>query len=312
MEIISASRRTDIPAFYMDWFMERVRAGYALYPNPFGGTVHRVSLLPQDVHSIVFWSKHYGPLLPRLGELLDMGYGLCFHYTINGAPPSLEPHMPPLELSVRLFRDLARGTNPRQVLWRFDPIVLTQELDRDFYLRRFKEIAHQLEGFTHRCYFSFVSLYGKTRANMARQGILWREPSLEEKAELACRLSELARGFGMELLACCQEDLLKYGISGGSCVDGELLSQLSPHRPSITSPRPTRPGCRCTASRDIGIYDTCPLGCVYCYATRSCQVALHRMAFHDPSSESLLPLAGEGGDLSRKRSHSSMDIINSR
>lgn len=293
MEIISASRRTDIPALYMEWFMQRVRAGHAVYPNPFGGTLHRVSLLPEDVHSIVFWSKHYGPLLPHLEELLDRGYRPCFHYTINGAPRAMEPHVPPWELSVRIFRELASRTSPRQVLWRFDPIVLTSELDQAFYLNRFREIGSRLAGFTERCYFSFAAFYRKTKAKMAREGILWGEPSLEEKKELAFQLAELAHGFGMELLACCQEDLLQYGIAMGRCVDGELLSGLLPDRPPILTPRPTRPGCGCTASRDIGMYDTCPLGCVYCYATQSRDLALRHMAKHDPLAEILIPNPGK-------------------
>jgi hypothetical protein len=289
MEIVSVSRRTDIPALYMDWFMGRVREGYAVYPNPFGGTLHRVSLLPQEVHSLVFWSKHYGPLLPHLGKLLDMGYATCFHYTINHLPPLLEPHVPPWELSVRIFGELVSRTSPRQVFWRFDPIVLTEELDHGFYLSRFAQIGSRLQGLTQRCYFSFVTPYGKAKAKMRRVGIPWREPSAQEKEELAWAMARLARDFGMELMACCQEELVGDGIHKARCVDGELLSELSPNRPPVVTPRPTRPGCGCTASRDIGMYDTCPMGCMYCYANQSRELALSRMRRHDPLSETLLP-----------------------
>ncbi len=288
MEIISASRRTDIPAFYMDWFMQRLKQGFALYPNPFGGSLHRVSLLPEDVHSIVFWSKHYGPLLPHLGALLEQGYCMCFHYTINNAPRLLEPHAPPWELSVKIFQKLALATSPKQVFWRFDPIVLTSELDMDFYLARFRQIASRLQGFTERCYFSFVNLYAKTRSKMRNKGISWKEPSPQEKKELALAMAEAAEGFGIKLLACCQEDLLGNGVQAGRCVDGELLSKLFPERPPVLSPRPTRPGCGCSASRDIGMYDTCPMGCVYCYASQSRELALVRLGRHDPLGSMLL------------------------
>jgi hypothetical protein len=288
MEIISASRRTDIPAFYMQWFMQRLKEGSASYPNPFVGTLHKVSLRPADVHSIVFWSKHYGPLLSHLGELLDGGYRMCFHYTINNAPDLLEPHVPPWELSVRIFKELASATSPRQVFWRFDPIILTQELDGRFYLARFREIGSRLQGYTERCYFSFVSLYGKTRSKMRRAGISWREPSPQEKKELALAMAETAEGFGMKLMACCQEELLGDGIQGAKCVDGELLSELFPEQPPILTPRPSRPGCGCSASRDIGMYDSCPMGCLYCYANQTWELALTRFNNHDPLGETLM------------------------
>ncbi|MEJ5375230.1 MAG: DUF1848 domain-containing protein [bacterium] len=290
MQIISASRRTDIPAFYMQWFMIRVEEGFAYYPNPFGMTLQRVSLLPTDVHSIVFWSKHYGPLLANLGKLLDKGYCMCFHYTINNAPRLLEPHSPPWELSVKIFGELALATSPKQVFWRFDPIVLTKELDHRFYLNRFREIGSKLQGLTERCYFSFVNLYGKTKSKMLKKGISWIQPSLQEKRELAGAMAELARDWGMKLLACCQEDLLGDGIQGARCIDGELLSELFPDKPPALDPGSTRPGCGCSKSRDIGMYDTCPMGCVYCYAYQSRQQALNHFKKHDPMGWTLVDM----------------------
>lgn len=273
--------------------MQRIKEGFVFYPNPFGNTLHRVSLLPKDVHSIIFWSKHYGPLLPRLGELLDKGYKVCFHYTINNAPRLLEPHAPPWELSVKIFRELASATSPRQVFWRFDPIVLTRELNAGFYLTRFKEIGSRLQGATERCYFSFVQLYGKTKSKMQKKEILWREPSLQEKKELVLAMKEVAEGFDIKLQACCQEDLLGEAIQAARCVDGELLWELSPDRPPVLGSKPTRPGCGCSASRDIGMYDTCPMGCVYCYANQSLELALTRFEKHDPRGQMLLPGSGQ-------------------
>lgn len=268
--------------------MQRLKEGFVYYPNPFGNTVHRVSLLPRDVHSIVFWSKHYGPLLPHLGKLLEGGYKMCFHYTINNAPHLLEPHAPPWELSVKIFRELACATSPQQVFWRFDPIVLTRELDPDFYLARFKEIGSKLQGATERCYFSFVQLYAKTKSKMKKRGVSWTEPSLQEKRDLAMAMAQAAEDLGIKLLACCQEDLLGGGIQGARCVDGGLLSELFPERPPVAGFKPTRPGCGCSTSRDIGVYDTCPMGCVYCYATQSSKLALTRFGKHYPGDQMLL------------------------
>jgi hypothetical protein len=289
MNIISASRRTDIPALYTDWFLRRIEEGFVAYPNPFSGTIHTVSLAPEDVHSIVFWSKHYRPLLPHLEYLQRKGFRMFFHYTINGLPRCLEPSSPPWELSVRIFKELSHRTSSRHVAWRFDPIVITEELDSKWYIRQFTSIGSRLMGSTERCYISFVHLYGKTKRNLNRLGVRFREPSLEEKLDLSLELERIARGFGMELLACCQPDLVTKGIKMGRCVDGELLSELFPERTPILEHRPTRPGCGCTASRDIGMYDTCSLGCTYCYANQSRTLAHVRRERHDPSCQMLLP-----------------------
>ena len=125
MHIISVSRRTDVPAFYAPWWMNRLRVGSVSYPNPYSGKMHTVSLRPEDVHSIVFWSKHYAPLFPYLDEMEEQGYRFYCHYTITGAPRELEPHVPRWEEAAQVFGELARRIGPRQVLWRFDPISPT-------------------------------------------------------------------------------------------------------------------------------------------------------------------------------------------
>lgn len=291
MNIISASRRTDIPALYMDWFMGRIRDGFVTYPNPFSGTFYTVSLAPEEVHSIVFWSKHYRPLLPHLDELHKRGFGMFFHYTITGLPRHLEPCSPPWELSVKILKELSLRTGSKQVAWRFDPIVLTEELDSRWYIKKFTDIGRKLAGLIERCYVSFVHLYGKTRRNLHRLAIRLREPSLEEKLELASQLERIAQEFGIEVFFCCQPDLVAGGMKMGRCVDGELLSALFPEKPGVLQARPTRPGCGCTESKDIGMYDSCSLGCTYCYANQSGTLARSHRRSHDPSCQMLLPRA---------------------
>jgi hypothetical protein len=176
MNIISASRRTDIPAFYSQWLVNRLRAGFVRYPNPFSGEVYTVSLRPEDVHSIVFWSKHYAPLLPHLDELEEGDYRFYFHYTITGAPRTLEPHVPGWQQAVQVFRKLAERTSSRQVQWRFDPILFTHELGPAFYAARFRDVATALSGATERCYFSFAVFYGKVGRrlrNGCRKPAVW-------------------------------------------------------------------------------------------------------------------------------------------
>ncbi len=283
--IISASRRTDIPAFYMPWFMHRLRAGTVSYPNPFGGQNHTLSLRPEDVHSIVFWSKFYGPFLCHVDELQAQGYAFYAHYTITGAPPCLEPNVPHWEQAVQVFRTLAARTSPRHVQWRFDPILLTDDLDAAFYLDRFRQIAAALEGATTRCYFSFATFYTKVTRRLEKAGIRFIDPPLEARQALVETLAAAASNHGMTLYSCCQADLLSARVRPAHCVDADLLAELFPDRPLTRTARPTREQCGCFASRDIGMYDTCPFGCLYCYAnTGQTLTSIH----HDPHSLMLI------------------------
>jgi len=288
VNIISASRRTDIPGFYSDWFMRRLRAGSVSYPNPYSGEVHTVSLLPDDVHSIVFWSKHYAPLLPHLDELEERGYRATFHYTITGAPRELEPHVPAWQEEVKTLRDLAGRTTPGHVTWRFDPILFTDQLGAPLYLQRFQEIASSLEGAVERCAFSFATFYAKVARQLDRAVVRYVDPPLEQKEALVEQMADIGDERGITLHACCWPDLVGGRIRQSHCVDGGLLGRLFPDRPLVSERRPTRDGCGCYASRDIGMYDTCPYGCVYCYANQSHELALRRHRAHDPQGEMII------------------------
>lgn len=293
MNIVSVSRRTDIPAFYGEWFMGRVRDGYVRYLNPFGGQEHEVSLLPEDVHAFVFWSKNFGPFTKHLPELDEKGYDFYFHFTITGLPEPFEDLVVNVDEAIATFRLLAGRYGPERVQWRFDPIVISNVTGPDFYVRRFEEIASRLRGATERCYFSFVSIYSKVRRNLEalekEQNISCHDPSLTDKMSLTGRLREIADSHGITLYSCCEGELATGGVRQAQCVDGELLFELFPHRPRQTKINPTRRGCRCVVSRDIGAYDTCPHGCVYCYANMNKELAKKRSATHDPSSDILTP-----------------------
>lgn len=267
--------------------MNRLQAGFVSYPNPFSGEVYTVSLLPEEVHSIVFWSKHYGPLLPHLDELEELGYRFYFHFTITGAPNFLEPHVPNWQRAVDVFQRLADRTSQHHVQWRFDPILFTDQLGTEFYIKRFREIATALAGATKRCYFSFATLYGKVEHQLRRAKIQNVEPPLEEKQVLTKALVSIADECCITLYACCQDVLVTDRIKKAHCVDGDLLAQLFPDRPLVSKLNPTREQCGCVTSRDIGVYDTCPFGCVYCYANQGHQVALKRFKAHNPHNEVL-------------------------
>jgi hypothetical protein len=297
MNIISASRRTDIPAFYSEWFMGRVREGRVRYANPFGGQVYEVSLRPEDIHSIVFWSKNFQPLEPHLPGLEAMGYDFIFHFTLTGLPKPFEGYVPPWQEAVQSFLRLSDRYGPKRVLWRFDPIIFSNITGPDYFKRSFETLARRLERATERCYFSFVSLYPKVRLNLQRLAFGRGDPagrpynpSYPEKLSLVKEMVGIAHSHGITLYACCDEALAISGVRPARCVDGELLSELFPHKPKQSKVTPTRKGCHCTQSRDIGAYDTCPHGCVYCYANLNHELAQSRFEAHDPSADMLLPV----------------------
>jgi hypothetical protein len=262
--IISASRRNDVPAFKSDWLMDCIRAGGVEVRNPFGGKTSRISLLPEQVHSIVFWSKDYRPLLPHLEELEARGFNLFFHFTITGLPRSLEPAVPLTETAIETLTQLSRRYSPRHAIWRFDPIIFGADMETHYYLQLFSDLAKQFAGKVERCYFSFVDFYAKVSKRLGAGS--WYDPPLEQKRALAAKLAEIAADNSLALYTCCEDALIQSGISGGHCIDGSLLADLFPDKPPIRRIHPTRKECGCYLSRDIGAYGVCRHGCRYCYA----------------------------------------------
>jgi hypothetical protein len=289
--IISCSRRTDIPAFYTPWLMNRLRAGYCHTLNPFGGQVYRVPLTPENVIALAFWTRNPGPMARYLDELEARGYAFYFNVTMTGYPSAFEPHSPALPAALRTFQEFARRLSPVQMRWRYDPIVISSATPVDYHLRHFDEIARELAGCTNHCTFSFVQFYGKTTRNLGeaarKNGVSLSRPGLEEQQALASQLAGIARTHGMTFNACCSEDLLVEGVTKSRCIDPALIQQLAPGRAEGLKSKPTRPSCGCVASVDVGIYDTCLFECAYCYATSHPAAARQRHANHDPE-DSLL------------------------
>ncbi|GAK51928.1 hypothetical protein Despr_2000 [Candidatus Moduliflexus flocculans] len=290
-EVISVSRRTDVPAWYADWFMKRIRAGFAQYRNPFGGQTHEVSLRPEDVMAFVFWSRNYAPLLPHLPELDDRGYSSYFHFTLTDYDTPLEPSAPPTDHIIKIFHALANRYSPKHVLWRFDPIIFSEKMPPERMLERFERLAERLKGTTERCYISLVDSYQKVRKNvepLIKQGWWGEPPNQETLQSFAAQLVALAQRNDITLHACCETVFSGIdGIQQAHCVDPLLLAQLFPDTFHALRPAPTREGCGCFASRDIGAYDTCVHGCAYCYANASHAKALARFNKHDPQRSSL-------------------------
>ncbi|NLH43446.1 MAG: DUF1848 domain-containing protein [Planctomycetes bacterium] len=287
-QIISVSRRTDVPAFYGPWFMGRVREGYAGVVHPFGGKRYVVSLRREDVTCFVFWSKDFTPFVEDIETLDRLGYRFYFNYTVTAAPTVFESCVDKAA-ALRTLKLLSRRYSPSHINWRFDPIVLSSVCDGEFYLREFERLAHELEGLVERCYFSFVMPYRKVDRNFGvleqTEGLRIIHASESERIDLAHQLAATAGSHGITMHSCCGEYLLAdETIQRAHCIDGSLIERLFYPQGLAWSEKPTREGCGCAESIDIGTYDTCPHGCVYCYANANKAVARRAFEEHDPAS----------------------------
>jgi hypothetical protein len=285
--IISVSRRTDIPAFYGNWLMRRIRDGFVGVVNPFGGQRYRVSLKPEDVACLVFWSKDFTPFLAHLETLDRLGYRFYFNYTVTALPSVFESDVDK-PAALRTLKHLAERYSPAQINWRFDPIILSSISDEAFYVRAFESLASELEGLGERCCFSFVAFYGKVRRNFKdlerTRGVRVAEPSEEVRIDLANQLAQIATMHGITMHSCCGDYLLGEKIRKAHCIDGALIERLFGPCEIAYKDKGTRPQCGCTESTDIGTYDTCPHGCAYCYANANKPTARQAFEHHDPDS----------------------------
>lgn len=279
--IVSASRRGDIPAYYVDWLMGRIEAGYAEVRNPFDARRStRVSLAAEDVDFLVLWTRDPRPIAPRMRELDDRGIRSYVQMTITGYPASIEPGAPGFDEAIRALCELSDAIGSRRVLWRYDPIFVAEGLDADFHRRSFERIASGIEGRTERVTLSLLDEYAGTASRLARSGYpgaLFGSPRGASPASappdpysaLLSELAAIAKSRGMLPLACAEPyDLTALGIEAGACVDAALASSLwGLELPPRKDPGQRR-ACRCAKSVDIGSYGSCPRACAYCYANR--------------------------------------------
>lgn len=294
--IISASRRTDIPAFYAKWFMNRIRAGYCLVPNPFNSNqVAHISLTPQDVDAIVFWTRNPRPLFDSLDELNASGYRYYFQYTLLNYPAAIEPHTPECTMALQTFQELADRIGPERVIWRYDPVMVTNLTPPDWHLETYARLAEALHGCTHRSVISLLDLSAniqKRLKELQMQGVELTniDPQAPWFPSLLSGLAQAAQKNGMEIVSCAEEINLKpYGIRAGKCIDDDYLKAVFGLDVDHTKDRSQRKACGCVVSKDVGAYDSCLFGCTYCYATTNFKRSQKRHADHDPNLEWLIP-----------------------
>ena len=288
--IISASRRTDIPAFYSEWLSRRLDAGFCRVPNPFNPKqISEISLRSDDVDCIVFWTKNPAPMLPRLGEIDGRNIPYYYQFTLNGYGCDLEPHLPPLDERIKTFRRLSDRIGPERVIWRYDPIIVSNQTDFEFHRRRFALIADHLAGSTVRCMTSYLSPYRKTRRRIDQeQGVDFDVRENQNALSLLSDIADCAKSHGITLLTCAESlNTASIGIARGHCIDALLIHRLFGKAVPTKKDAGQRGACLCAPSRDIGVPDTCLHGCPYCYATRDHDLAKRRHGEHDPTATCL-------------------------
>jgi hypothetical protein len=303
--IVSASRSTDIPAFYGDWFMARLKAGYVKWKSPFCGSPHYVSFAKTRV--FVFWSKNPAPFFPHLAVMDRMGYHYYFLFTLNDYDnEGLEPGVPPARERIETFIRLSRRIGKGRVIWRFDPLVLADGISVGDLLEKIRSVGDRIAPFTRQLVFSFIDIekYPKVRRNLREGGITGaREFTGDEIGEFCTGLASLNRRWGLSLSACAEgRDLSRFGIGKGQCIGYDLMAGEFGNDPNLMDflrpsgqqtlggmaavanpPRQLKdPGqrstCRCIVSKDIGQYSTCMHLCTYCYANASSERARRNYA----------------------------------
>lgn len=281
--IISASRRTDIPAFYSSWFFSRLHDGFVLVRNPFNyRQVSRISLKKDAVDGFVFWTKNPLPMLARLDELQDYPY--YFQFTLTPYGSDIEPNLPDKDtVLIPAFRNLAGRIGPGRVIWRCDPILLTEKYNIQYHIETFRAMASRLSGYTRQCTISFLDIYKNTARSMR---LLQMQPPDRKQQDIIMQsFSETASEHGIKLAVCSEpRSFSQFGASRSACVSADLLECIGGFHLAAAKDNGQRPECLCCQSIDIGAYNTCPHGCLYCYANYNHTSVAANCSRHNPLS----------------------------
>ncbi|MCF6094772.1 DUF1848 domain-containing protein [Microaerobacter geothermalis] len=296
--IISASRRTDIPAFFGDWFMMRIEQGYFHRINPFNTKqVRRFSLLPDDLDAIVFWTKNPKPFLKHLNQLDGLGYRYYFQHTLNDYPEHFEPAMPSLSSRIETFKILSERLGPERVIWRFDPIIISSVTPMEYHLEKISYIAGKLKGYSGRLVISFLDFYGKVQTRLKALQNKYHltftdmtDPQFaDELGFMAKEIKQIADHNKFQVVTCAEAvDLDRFGIEHGMCIDAGLIQSIFGMNIKYKKDKNQRDECLCTESVDMGAYNTCRFNCTYCYAVQSSQSVANTLKKHRPDSASLI------------------------
>ena len=263
--ILSVSRRTDIPNYYSDWFIARIKEGFLYVRNPMNAhQISRIDLSPEVVDCIVFWTKNPANMIEKLEDLKKYMY--YFQFTLTGYGRDVEPNLPnKREELIPIFKRLSGKIGKERVIWRYDPILISKRYTMNYHLQAFEEIADNLADYTERVVISFVDFYSKTKRNARGLGI--RQITDEEMLEVAGKMAQIASKYNLIIETCAEQiNLHEIGIQHGSCIDKKLIERLLGCKLIAKKDKNQRAGCGCFESVEVGTYNTCLSGCKYCYA----------------------------------------------
>lgn len=305
--IISASRRTDIPAFYSEWFFNRIKEKYVLVPNPYNPKmISRIELNPTVVDCFVFWTKNPGPMIERLDGLKDYKY--YFQFTLNPYGEEIENHIPSMEKRIEIFKRLSDKIGKEKVVWRYDPLFTNKKYDVSFHKEVFAEIAYKLKGHTGRCMLGFIDHYQHIRSEVGKLEIYPLKK--EEVEEMAVSFKQTMDQYpSIEFDTCTKKvDLTHLGIPSGSCVDRKLIETIIGYPISARKDKNQRDICNCIESIDIGTYESCLNGCIYCYAIKgNYNTAEFNSRKHDKNSPMLIGNVKDGDIIKDREMKSPID-----
>lgn len=306
--IISASRRTDIPTYYSEWFFNRIKEGYVLVRNPVNiHQISRIDLNPDVVDGIVFWTKNPTPMLNKLDRLKDYAY--YFQFTLNAYGQDIEKFIPSKNnIIIPTFQKLSDMIGPDRVIWRYDPIFLNKKYTIEYHTRYFEELAKRLSLYTKKCVISFLDFYKNTEQNIYNLNI--EKLDFETQNLIAKNISEIAHSYGLKLETCAEGiDLKKYGIEHGRCIDDRLFSKLLNVPLEIKKDKNQRLECGCIESIDIGSYNTCKNGCCYCYANYNGNIVNLNTEKHNPNNPLIVGNVGSEDRITNRKMYSYLDDI---
>ncbi|MCD7898767.1 MAG: DUF1848 domain-containing protein [Bacteroides sp.] len=292
--IISVSRRTDIPAFYSQWFFNRIKEGYVLVPNPYNPKmISRVSLDPAVVDCIVFWTKNPAPMIDKLDLLRDYKY--YFQFTLNPYGEDIENNLPLISKRIEIFKRLSDRMGKEKVIWRYDPILTNPKYTVYFHKEAFAQIAEGLKDHTERCMLGFIDHYQHIRSEVSKFDI--RPLRKEEIEEMAVSFRQTIESYPIELDTCTiKVDLTHLNIPAGLCIDKKLIERIIGYQISAKKDRNQRNICNCIESIDIGTYESCLNGCIYCYAIKgNYNTAEFNRRKHDKNSPLMIGHIAEDG-----------------
>lgn len=297
--ILSVSRRTDIPNYYSEWFYNRIREGYLYVRNPMNAhQISKITVSPEVVDCIVFWTKNPEPMFSRLDEL--DAYQYYFQFTLTGFGNDIERNVPrKKEHMIPVFQKLAERIGKQKMIWRYDPIIFTDKYTPEYHLKAFGQIAKELNGCTSKCVISFVDIYTKNRKNMSAMNSY----SLPEKelGAFAAEIASIAGENDIKAASCAEAiDLSACGIEHNCCIDRELVEQIVGCKIQAGKDKNQRKECGCVESIEIGTYNTCKNGCAYCYANYSHESVLQNSKLYDVNSPLLCGIIGEDDKITER------------